>query len=119
MIPMLLSEIRDVTGGRVHGDVDPERVVVDGPVTTDSRECGPGGLYVARVGEFADGHTYAAAAAAAGAVAALTSRPLDDLPCVVVDDVQLAPKTCSPPCSPRVARRWHRSTRSTVRSECR
>ena len=90
MIPMLLSEIRDVTGGRVHGDVDPERVVVDGPVTTDSRECGPGGLYVARVGEFADGHTYAAAAAAAGAVAALTSRPLDDLPCVVVDDVQLA-----------------------------
>ncbi|MDN5767678.1 MAG: UDP-N-acetylmuramoyl-tripeptide--D-alanyl-D-alanine ligase [Humibacillus sp.] len=90
MIPMRLSEIRDVTGGRIHGDVDPETVVVDGPVTTDSRECGPGGLYVARVGEFADGHTYAPAAVAAGAVAALTSRPLDDLPCVVVDDVQLA-----------------------------
>ncbi|MEO5743819.1 MAG: UDP-N-acetylmuramoyl-tripeptide--D-alanyl-D-alanine ligase, partial [Terracoccus sp.] len=90
MIAMRLSEIRDATGGRVHGEVDPESIVVDGPVTTDSRECGPGGLYVARVGEFADGHLFAAAAAAAGAVAALTSRPLDDLPCVVVDDVQLA-----------------------------
>jgi UDP-N-acetylmuramoyl-tripeptide--D-alanyl-D-alanine ligase len=57
---------------------------------TDSRECGPGGLYVARVGEHADGHAFVPDAAARGAVAALTARLVDGLPCVVVDDVQLA-----------------------------
>ena len=35
-----------------------EAVLVDGVVTTDSRDCGPGSLYVARVGEHADGHDY-------------------------------------------------------------
>ena len=39
----------------------------------DSRECVPGGLYVARRGEHADGHDFAAAAVAAGAVAVLGS----------------------------------------------
>ncbi len=31
-----------------------------GAVITDSRECGPGSLYVARVGELADGHDFVA-----------------------------------------------------------
>ncbi|MGO4599744.1 UDP-N-acetylmuramoyl-tripeptide--D-alanyl-D-alanine ligase [Terrabacter sp. 2RAF25] len=90
MIPLLLSEIRDLTGGEVHGTGTPEAISVDGTVTTDSRECGPGSLYVARLGETADGHDFVPAAAAAGAVAALTSRVVDGLPCVVVDDVQTA-----------------------------
>ncbi|WP_226344725.1 UDP-N-acetylmuramoyl-tripeptide--D-alanyl-D-alanine ligase [Agilicoccus flavus] len=86
MIPLTLTRIADVVGGRLHG----ADALVDGPVVTDSREAGPGSLYVARVGERADGHDFAAAAAAAGAVGALTTRPLPDLPCVVVDDVQEA-----------------------------
>jgi len=90
VIALSLSEIRDLTGGAVHGTDSPEAVVVDGPVTTDSRDCGPGSLYVARIGETADGHDYVEAAAAAGAVAALTSRPVAGVPCVVVDDVQTA-----------------------------
>ena len=90
MIPLSLSEIRDLTGGEVHGTTAPEEISVEGTVTTDSRECEPGSLYVARVGETADGHDYVPAAAAAGAVAALTSRVVDGLPCVVVDDVQTA-----------------------------
>ena len=90
MIPLTLAEVRDLTGGAVHGTDAPETVVVDGPVSTDSRECGPGSLYVARVGEHADGHAYVAAAVASGAVAALTSRVVDGVPCVVVDDVQTA-----------------------------
>ncbi|GAB3874884.1 UDP-N-acetylmuramoyl-tripeptide--D-alanyl-D-alanine ligase [Terrabacter terrigena] len=90
MIPLSLSEIRDLTGGEVHGTTTPHTVTVDGTVSTDSRECGPGSLYVARVGETADGHDFVPAAAAAGAVAALTSRVVDGLPCVVVDDVQTA-----------------------------
>ncbi|GAA2742300.1 UDP-N-acetylmuramoyl-tripeptide--D-alanyl-D-alanine ligase [Terrabacter aerolatus] len=93
MIGLTLGEIRDVTGGQVHGVETPElcaSVVIDGTVTTDSRDCGPGSLYVARVGETADGHDFVGQAVAAGAVAALTSRPVEGVPCVVVDDVQTA-----------------------------
>ena len=91
MIPMTLRDVADLTGGSMHPDtVEVADLVVDGPVVTDSREAGLGSLYVARVGEHADGHAYAGAAQVAGAVAALTSRVVDGLPCVVVDDVQVA-----------------------------
>lgn len=90
MIPITLTEIRDLTHGEVHGCDDPGAVVVDGVVTTDSRDCGPGSLYVARLGEVADGHDYAPAAVAAGAVAVLGSRPVEGVATVVVDDVQTA-----------------------------
>ncbi|GAA2023812.1 UDP-N-acetylmuramoyl-tripeptide--D-alanyl-D-alanine ligase [Terrabacter terrae] len=90
MIPMSLAEVRDLTGGVVHGTDNPDAVVVEGTVTTDSRECVPGSLYVARVGEVADGHDFVAAAVQSGAVAALTSRVVEDVPCVVVEDVQTA-----------------------------
>ena len=90
MIPMSLSQIAALTGGRLHGISEQEAsaLVVDGPVVTDSREAGPGGLYLARVGESMDGHQFVASAREAGAVAALTTREVDDLPCVVVDDIQ-------------------------------
>jgi UDP-N-acetylmuramoyl-tripeptide--D-alanyl-D-alanine ligase len=96
VIALRLAEIARITGGQVsHGtaaalkgaQVDP---LVDGPVVTDSREAAAGSLYVARVGETLDGHDFVAAAAVRGAVAALTSRPVNGLPCVVVDDVQAA-----------------------------
>ena len=90
MIALSLARIAELTGGRLTG-ISPEqaaRTVIDGPVVTDSRECGPGGLYVARIGEHADGHTFIPAALEAGALAALTSRPVDGVACVVVDDVQ-------------------------------
>ena len=81
MLAMTLAEIADVVGGSVHGD--PE-VVVDGPAYVDSRRAGPGGLFVAVVGEHVDGHQYAA-----GAHAVLGSRPTD-APTVVVDDPVVA-----------------------------
>ena len=91
MIPISLRDVADLTGGSLHPDTsEVGELVVDGPVVTDSREAGPGSLYVARVGEHADGHAYTGAAQAAGAVAALTSRVVEGLPCVVVDDVQVA-----------------------------
>jgi UDP-N-acetylmuramoyl-tripeptide--D-alanyl-D-alanine ligase len=68
--------------------VDPESVVVDGPVVTDSRESGPGGLFVARSGEHADGHDFVPAAVERGSVAALVTRPVEGVPCVVVADTQ-------------------------------
>lgn len=90
MIPLSLTQVATITGGRVEAPegVDPDVLVVDGPVVTDSREAGPGGLYVARVGEHADGHDFVDAAVALGAVAALTTRRVEGVPCVVVDDTQ-------------------------------
>ena len=90
MIPLSLSQIAALTGGRLHGISNQEAsaLVVDGPVVTDSREAGPGGLYVARVGESMDGHQFVGSARDAGAVAALTTREVEELPCVVVDDIQ-------------------------------
>ena len=92
MIPLRLSEIARITGGEIHdalggSGADP---LVDGPVVTDSREASAGSLYVARIGEAMDGHQFVAGARDLGAVAALTSHPVADLPCVVVADVQAA-----------------------------
>jgi UDP-N-acetylmuramoyl-tripeptide--D-alanyl-D-alanine ligase len=91
MIPMTLRDVAMLTGGSLHPDDDRTgAVLVDGPVVTDSREAGSGSLYVARVGEHADGHAYAGSARDRGAVATLSSRPVAELPGVVVDDVQMA-----------------------------
>src|SRR6478736_9862429 len=91
MIPITLRDVAMLTGGSLHPDAGRAGdIVVDGPVVTDSREAGPGSLYVARVGEHADRHAYAGSARDRGAVAALSSRPVDELPGIVVDDVQLA-----------------------------
>ncbi len=88
MIPMTLAQLRDATGAELVGGGND--VVVDGVVSTDSRECGPGSLYVARVGEHADGHDFAPAAVEAGAVAVLGERPVPGVPTLVTDDVQTA-----------------------------
>lgn len=99
MIAMSLPELAAVVGGRIEGaesagaeltGAELTRAVVTGPVVTDARLCEPGSLYVARVGEHADGHDFVAQAAEGGAVAALTSRPVPALVCVVVPDVQAA-----------------------------
>ncbi|GAB3585057.1 UDP-N-acetylmuramoyl-tripeptide--D-alanyl-D-alanine ligase [Calidifontibacter terrae] len=89
MIAMSLAQIASAVQGRLVPPGSGE-MVVDGPVVSDSRVAGPGGLYVARVGEFADGHDFAGSAQRAGAVATLGSRAIDGMPTVVVDDVQHA-----------------------------
>jgi UDP-N-acetylmuramoyl-tripeptide--D-alanyl-D-alanine ligase len=90
VIAMTLAEVADVTGAQLTGpDVDPS-AVVDGPVDTDARRLAPGGLYVARVGEHADGHDFVPQAVDRGAVAALVTRRVDGLASLVVPDVQAA-----------------------------
>lgn len=76
MIPLHLSAIADVVGGRLHGD----DVLVTAPVYVDSRSPIEDGLFVAVVGERVDGHAYAD-----GAHAVLGSRPTA-APTVVVGD---------------------------------
>jgi UDP-N-acetylmuramoyl-tripeptide--D-alanyl-D-alanine ligase len=86
LIPLTLGEIARVTGGSLHGDAS---AVVDGEWVIDSRRAGPGGMFVAVVGEKADGHCFAPAAMAAGAAAVLGTLPVA-APSVLVDDVPAA-----------------------------
>ncbi|GAA4399210.1 UDP-N-acetylmuramoyl-tripeptide--D-alanyl-D-alanine ligase [Ornithinibacter aureus] len=90
MIALTLREVARAVSGVIvaPADLDPDTLVIDGPVVTDSREAGPGGLYVARVGEQADGHDFVPDAVARGAVAALVTRAVDGVPSVVVADTQ-------------------------------
>jgi UDP-N-acetylmuramoyl-tripeptide--D-alanyl-D-alanine ligase len=88
VIPLSLAHIAEITGATLDRAPDP-RVLVTGPVVIDSREAKPGGLFAALPGERVDGHGFAAAAVAAGAVAVLASRPAG-VPALVVPDVQAA-----------------------------
>jgi UDP-N-acetylmuramoyl-tripeptide--D-alanyl-D-alanine ligase len=88
LIPLSLDEIARITGARPDRVAEPG-AVVSGPVVIDSRRAGPGGLFAAVAGERADGHDFAAAAVAAGAVAVLATRPTGE-PSLIVDDVPAA-----------------------------
>jgi UDP-N-acetylmuramoyl-tripeptide--D-alanyl-D-alanine ligase len=85
MIAMTLAEIAAVVDGHLadartaHGDV------VTAPAFVDTRTPVTGGLFVAVVGEHVDGHDFAEAAVAGGAVGVLGARPTG-VPTVVVDD---------------------------------
>src|SRR5699024_7428160 len=82
------AEIATALSGELYG-IDPETPLTAG-VVTDSREVGPGDIYVARRGESFDGIEFAASAVEAGAALIIgESVPtLDDepLPVVVVAD---------------------------------
>ena len=88
MIPLPLAEIARITGARLDGGADPS-AVVSGPVVIDSRRAAPGGLFAAVEGERADGHDFAGAAFAAGAVAVLGTRPCGG-PALIVGSVPVA-----------------------------
>jgi UDP-N-acetylmuramoyl-tripeptide--D-alanyl-D-alanine ligase len=87
VIPLSLARIAQITGGQLN-HADPE-AVVSGEVVIDSRRISPGGLFAAVAGERSDGHDFAAAAVAAGAVAVLATRPVP-VPSVLVADVPAA-----------------------------
>jgi UDP-N-acetylmuramoyl-tripeptide--D-alanyl-D-alanine ligase len=86
VIPLTLAQIAEITGGQLRGD---PAAVVTGEVVTDSRRAAPGGLFAAVAGERADGHDFAPAAVAAGAVAVLATRPVP-VPSVLVADIPAA-----------------------------
>ena len=80
---MTLDEIAAITAGHLV-NADPT-VTVTGAVEYDTRALRPGGLFVAFAGERVDGHDFAAAAVAAGAVGVLGTRDTGQ-PGIVVDD---------------------------------
>ncbi|NUK28473.1 Mur ligase domain-containing protein, partial [Streptomyces lunaelactis] len=85
MIPLTLAEIADATGGTLDHITDPHTRVT-GPLSFDSRHVAPGGLFACLAGSTVDGHAFAAQAVRDGAVAALTTRPVD-APAIIVPDV--------------------------------
>ena len=83
MIDIDIAGVAAAVGGELADCPDPS-VPVTG-AAADSRLVRPGELYVAIVGERADGHDFAAAAHAAGAAVTLGIRPTGQ-PTIVVDD---------------------------------
>lgn len=103
MIALTAAEIAHITNGRLAADprIVPESVV------TDSREAGPGALYVAKPGEHADGHSFVGSAFERGAVLALTEREVpgpdgQPFPAVVVEDAVLAMGQLAAECVRRI-----------------
>jgi len=84
VIPLSLAAIAGITGARL-GAGTPPGAVADS-VVIDSRKAQPGSLFAALPGGNADGHDFAAAAMAGGAVAVLASRPVG-APALIVTDV--------------------------------
>jgi len=89
MIALTLAEVASAAGGtlRTEGTDANAETVVSGAVTTDSREIGPGDVFVAKRGEFDDGHRFAPAAVEQGAALLIVEHALDlAVPQIVVDD---------------------------------
>ena len=84
MLPLTLATIASAIGAELVG-ADPTARVT-GPVVIDSRAVVPGSLFVAINGERVDGHDFASAAVAQGAVAVVAERPVDGVPTLVVRD---------------------------------
>ncbi|MET9327042.1 UDP-N-acetylmuramoyl-tripeptide--D-alanyl-D-alanine ligase [Tsukamurella sp. NPDC003166] len=82
MIELTLRQVADIVGGTLHDVPDPEALIT-GTVEFDSREVGPGGLFLALPGARVDGHEFAATAVEKGAVAVLGARPVG-VPAIVV-----------------------------------
>jgi UDP-N-acetylmuramoyl-tripeptide--D-alanyl-D-alanine ligase len=88
LITLTLAEIAAATGGTLHDAPDP-LMRVTGRSASDSRDVGPGGMFVAVTGARVDGHDFVDTAMAAGATCVLASRPVG-VPAVVVSDVTVA-----------------------------
>ncbi|WBB91863.1 UDP-N-acetylmuramoyl-tripeptide--D-alanyl-D-alanine ligase [Verrucosispora sp. WMMC514] len=84
MITLSLAEVASAVDGRLVA-ADPAAQVT-GSVEFDSRKVTSGGLFVAFDGEKVDGHDFAAAAVAAGAVAVMGTRAVPGVPMIVVAD---------------------------------
>lgn len=89
MIELSLTDLLKITGGEASVTAASDTLITS--VTTDSREVTSGCLFVAKPGEFSDGHAFIDRALAAGAVLALAERlTYDDdrnvHPAIIVDD---------------------------------
>jgi len=97
MLHLTLTEIAEALQGDLVILPDAEAAgwsadsIVDGTVDTDSRLIGPGDIFVAKRGEFDDGHRFVPQAVAAGAALVVVEEPAPlAVPQIVVADSVLA-----------------------------
>ncbi|MDZ8202647.1 UDP-N-acetylmuramoyl-tripeptide--D-alanyl-D-alanine ligase [Microbacterium sp. SSW1-59] len=92
MIALTIEQLARIVSGRpILSADDTLDTVVSGTVDTDSRNIGPGDVFVAKPGETTDGHLFVPGAAHAGAALALVEHEVDAaVSQVVVDDVVTA-----------------------------
>lgn len=95
MIELSAAEIAAITGGVLLGAAADNPTLSVNAVAVDSRDISSGALFVAKPGEFSDGHRFVPQAFSAGAVLALVERAVPDetgadYPAVLVPDVVLA-----------------------------
>ena len=83
-----LDEIIKATNATLIGTQAPGSAPIRG-INFDSRSVEPGDLFLAMKGE-RDGHEFVMAAKQAGAVLALTEKPVSQMACLIVPDVQKA-----------------------------
>lgn len=85
MIPLTVAQVAEIVGGQLShiSPAEAARTRITGTVEFDSRQVGPGGLFLALPGARSDGHDHAASAVAAGAVAVLAARPVG-VPAILV-----------------------------------
>ena len=88
MIPLKISDIAQIVGGVIEGELNPELVVTQFPVI-DSRIASKENFFVAFSGENVDGHSFVNAALAAGSPFALVSTSVG-ASSIRVDDVVIA-----------------------------
>ncbi|WP_127353806.1 UDP-N-acetylmuramoyl-tripeptide--D-alanyl-D-alanine ligase [Actinacidiphila soli] len=88
MIPLSLGHLAAATAATLDRITDADAMVT-APLSFDSRDIAPGGLFACLPGRHTDGHDYAAQAVAAGATAVLATRPVG-VPALLVPDVLTA-----------------------------
>ncbi len=87
---MSLDEIAAACGGRLVGVADGNIRINAHEVSSDTRTITKGCLFIAFIGERFDGHDFVPDAVSKGAVAAVTSRPVEGQPCIVTEDTNRA-----------------------------
>lgn len=84
MEKLMLSEIAGALGALCPAEMEITEI------STDTRNLPEGCLFVAIKGERFDGHDFIPKAIESGATAALSEKPIDGCPCVVVENTRKA-----------------------------
>lgn len=83
---MSLSEISRAAEGEMCNISDPDRLILAGNISSDTRTIGKDSLFIALKGERFDGNDFAADAIEKGAAAAVTDRRIEGVPSIVTAD---------------------------------
>ncbi|MGN0666188.1 MAG: UDP-N-acetylmuramoyl-L-alanyl-D-glutamate--2,6-diaminopimelate ligase [Huintestinicola sp.] len=85
-----IKDIAKFIGGSLYMVSDPDKAVPAVMISSDTRSIRLGSIFIALKGERFDGHDFVEEAVKKGAIAAITSRPVPGIPCIVARDTSKA-----------------------------